>query len=130
MVKLNEISTIVSDAVGVVTKVEKMTLGSYLISKHGEKADKIMAKFSNLDRDHLVVTTEVQLLDEDSPRVIDAFFMIPKAMGFPKSNLSRFIKAQRLSLEVDTNEMGSFSAWVGEPVEYEVDQGGFLRLRL
>jgi len=100
-------------------------LGQHLSDKHGEKAGAIMEKFSNLDRDHVVVRARIAETD------IDGFFMIPGLTGWHKSNLKSFIQINELNSDIDTDVQADLDTWIGCKVIGVLEKtqnGTFLRL--
>ena len=101
-------------------------------SKYGEKAEEILEKFvrnsrrkndrgkmteSNPDRDYFVVFFKSGTTEDEW------FTVAPKPRGYNRSNLEKFIKANKLPL-TDTDE------WVGKTVALNVNAQGFLRVAL
>lgn len=103
---------------GKITSVAEMTLVEYLRSKRNPVPEESLTKFSNLDRDHIVVIAEV------NGSAVDSFFMIPAVTGYAKSNLRKFIERNDLPLVNSKN----LKSWLGKEVAIKVDKAGYYRI--
>lgn len=109
----------------IITKVYVQSLFDYLTERHGEDAPDIIEKFNNVERNHVIVKTDL------NGEEIDGFFMIPSLSGWHNSNLRKFIALNNLDSDVDTSVQADLDKWVGREVKgvlQKTSDGTFLRL--
>ena len=94
-----------------ITKVQEMTLKAHLIAR--ELSAKAIAKFNNLDREHLIITGDMK------GSKIEGFYLIPQFQGFMKSNIRQFIERNELPSNTDD--------WIGKEADVILDKMGFPR---
>ena len=100
---------------GEIVDAKIMNLESWLAAKPNPLTTEQMAKWNNLDRDHVCVTIS------SGNVVVTDQFLIPMRQGYNKSNLKRFIVANKLPAETE--------AWAGKKVVLRVEKD-FLRVAL